>query len=239
MRILLVTLILINVVACQPKNAISEQSNLAEQTDSTTTTDEEINTGASSWAYNKTNGQIMATTPDNKKILLYTDEISGTSDDERKYAIHSSVGPYASVKYEYYFEGGAHPAYGTFYEVMDARSQNLITLLDIFKEEDVFEALLNDGVIQNALYETPSTIDELIEFTDGGCEMLLEENLLESFSFHHIKDDKVAIRIGLTHGCAAARGNLTELGLYLPIPQGEKSWFLAANENKTLAIYLK
>ncbi len=40
----------------------------------------------------------------------------------------------------------------------------------------------------------------------------------------------MAVRIGLSHGCEAARGMLTELGLYLPIPA---AWEVYINNART------
>jgi hypothetical protein len=47
----------------------------------------------------------------------------------------------------------------------------------------------------------------------------LDADMLQNFAFHHVKGDQVAVRIGLSHGCEVARGALTQIGLYLPIPK--------------------
>lgn len=44
--------------------------------------------------------------------------------------------------------------------------------------------------------------------------------------------EKAAIRIGLSHGCEAARGNLTQLGIVLNIPVKLKALLQEANTEK-------
>jgi len=66
----------------------------------------------------------------------------------------------------------------------------------------------------------PATLPELIETlesADTPCEYAFY-GLLTSFAFYDAKDGRVAVRIGLSHGCEVARGNLTQLGIWLDVP---------------------
>ncbi|MOA38312.1 hypothetical protein D3C78_1599830 [compost metagenome] len=56
--------------------------------------------------------------------------------------------------------------------------------------------------------------------------------MLEYFSFHHVKGNQVAVRLGLGHGCETARGSLTVLGMYLPIPPALAPKLAAANKQQ-------
>lgn len=66
--------------------------------------------------------------------------------------------------------------------------------------------------------QDPSDLYSLIEAADGGCEMSFSD-LATSFAFHHRSGDRVIVRFGLTHGCEAMGGNLTQLEVSLPIPE--------------------
>jgi hypothetical protein len=46
----------------------------------------------------------------------------------------------------------------------------------------------------------------------------LPDDFLRHFAFHHVEGNKVAVRIGLSHGAEVWRGHLTQMGLLLPIP---------------------
>jgi hypothetical protein len=70
--------------------------------------------------------------------------------------------------------------------------------------------------------------------TDDPCDMELGWNMLDSFAFHHIEGEKVAVRIGLSNVCSAANGMFTQLGLLMPIPQKLKTLLQEAASRKTL-----
>lgn len=131
----------------------------------------------------------------------------------------SIVGPYISFEVSYYAEGGAHPSYGTFYKVINIINGKRVSLKQLFSKKVLFKTLIADSVIKKALSATPRNLDELFKNADGGCEMFIHESILSSFAFHHIKNNKVAVRIGISHGCEINRGDFTQIGIYLPIPK--------------------
>ena len=136
--------------------------------------------------------------------------------ESSRYDLASLVGPLLSVKESLYWEGGAHPGHLTRMETVNLDTdKSPVLLTDLFPETALLAALLKDRIIQKSLAgQKPKTIRELIQMADGGCEIGFHL-LNESFAFHHIRKDRVAVRIGLSHGCEVMRGNYTELG-YLP-----------------------
>jgi hypothetical protein len=162
--------------------------------------------------------------------------------EEQSYAMRSIVGPYVSFFEEGYGEGGAHPSVALSFHTIRLGEKAAVHLTELFPEAQVVGALVADRVIVKARssQEPATTLAALAAQLDGGCEMDLSAEVLnESFIFHHIDKDKVAIRIGVPHGCEVARGNFTQLGLLLPIPPALKEALVEAEKNHTLGVHLK
>ncbi len=132
----------------------------------------------------------------------------------------SVVGPVASYEEttSWYCPGAAHPSGYTAYVAVDAtRPRARPKLTDWFREEDVRAALLADPVVRRTLAEAevrtpPARLDALVKAlseASPGCEYSFPEDLLSRFAFHHLEGGKVAVRLGLSHGCEVMRGNLT------------------------------
>ena len=64
------------------------------------------------------------------------------------------------------------------------------------------------------------------------CAYGFSEDMLSRYAFHHVSGNRVAVRIGLSHGCEANRGGLTQLGVYLPIPAALSAPLTAAAAGK-------
>ena len=154
--------------------------------------------------------------------------------EKLNYHMLSVVGPYISFKHDYYYEGGAHPAYGIEFNTYNIETESEVSLLDIFKEDDILNALLNDKFIQQFLSKKdPKNLDELFNnlfISDYS----IGKHILNQFSFHHIKEDKIAIRIGITHSNEMARGTFAQVGIYLPIPKDLKNLLINSKNEKTL-----
>jgi len=162
--------------------------------------------------------------------------------EEQTYAMRSIVGPYVSFFEESYGEGGAHPSVALSFHTVRLGEKAAVCLTELFPEAQVVGALVADRVIVKARssQEPVTTLEALAGQLDGGCEMDLSAAVFnESFIFHHIDKDKVAIRIGVPHGCEVARGNFTQLGLLLPIPPVLKEALAEAEKNQTLGVHLK
>lgn len=123
-----------------------------------------------------------------------------------------------------YCEGAAHPYAVQTFRALDMRRQaERAKLTDWFPKAEVYKALMGDRIVQKALGgQKPKTLDALLKALDGyqsdDCAYGFSDDLLTRFAFHHLKGKQVAVRLGLTHGCEVNRGQLTQLGLYLPIP---------------------
>lgn len=140
----------------------------------------------------------------------------------------SVVGSIVSVELTDYMNcpGTAHPSVVTWYSVIDAADPyRTVMLNEFFSERDIFAALMADGIVRKTLAKagsrTPSSLPELIEMlaeSGGECEYYFAVDMLAHFAFHHLEGNRVAVRIGLSHGIEACRGMLTQLGILLPVP---------------------
>ena len=151
--------------------------------------------------------------------------------------ILSIVGPYVSYQgmSDGYTQGTAHPWHVVYFKTKNITTGELVKLTDLFSERDVLKVLLDDTVIKKGLKgRSPKTLDELFQQMAGRCDFYLDWESLSHFVFHHGKGDMVAVRLGLSHGCEAARGKFTQLGFYLPIPQELRSSLLIAEQKGLL-----
>ena len=172
-----------------------------------------------------------------KSKVIYSEEQWDNTESSFAGKILSVVGPYLSYKInsQGYSEGAAHPWHSVYFKTINFVHGKTTQLTDIFNEDDVFQALLSDGVIKKALgNKRPANLNELLQQVDGGCDFSLTKSNLSSFVFHHIKNDRVAIRLGLGHGCEVMRGKFTQLGFYLNIPPHLKKIFTAARSKNLL-----
>ncbi len=169
-------------------------------------------------------------------------------DFQLSYKILSFVGPYLSIQNSEYCDcGGAHPSAAVAFQAIDlsksdASKQPSASLNDVFPEPGILAALEHDKVVAATLsalkIAPPSNLKELVDalkfqsFQVGECDFTFGENLLQNFSFYDVRDDKVAVRIGLPHGSEVCRGQITQLGILLPIPAALSSDLAAAKQKK-------
>jgi len=172
----------------------------------------------------------------NTKIIIYKDKNTKTDAAknngywmEEKFQLLSVVSKYVSFQRTFYSEGGAHPSYGKEFRTVDLdKNGTTVSLKNIFTDKDLFEALMKDKIISTHLSNSPSSLDGLFNVINGGCEMDLSETMLNSFGFHHVNSDSIAIRIGIGSGCETDRGKFIQIGIYLPIPPQLKDAFVKA-----------
>jgi hypothetical protein len=162
--------------------------------------------------------------------------------EEYDFRILSLVGSILTLEQRHYSycEGLPHPSVFTGYHAIDlARTERdgvvenegseilgrEIALTQVFAEEEVVRALLADRLVRKRLAENasqaePTTADALVKQLEGGaeCEYAFEPDMLRRWAIHHVAGDSVAVRIGLSHGCEAAQGKLTQIGIMLKIP---------------------
>lgn len=157
-------------------------------------------------------------------------QMSDCTDYSVTMTLLSVVGSVASYEEttSWYCTGAAHPSgYTTYVAVDAARPGAPAKLTDWFREQDVREALLADPLVRRALAGAhvrtpPARLDALVRALSEAqteCEYSFPEDLLTRFAFHHLEGGKVAVRLGLSHGCEAMRGRLTQIGILLPVPE--------------------
>ena len=160
--------------------------------------------------------------------------MSGCTDYEVTVTLLSVVGSVASYEEttSWYCTGAAHPSAYTTYRAVDAsRPQAPAKLTDWFPEQEVRAALLADPLVRKALTAArvrtpPARLTALVQTLSEApseCEYAFSDDLLTRFAFHHLEGGKVAVRLGLSHGCEVMRGRLTQLGILLPIPERLKA----------------
>jgi hypothetical protein len=151
-------------------------------------------------------------------------------EQSRELSVLSLVGTIVSYQQvdEVSCPGTAHPGAQTRYQTLNlARPDQLSLLPDLFPEASVLKSLLAEPTIRAALRDLkpanpPSTTRQLVALLtqwSGSCAYSFPPDLLSRFAFHHLEGGNVAVRIGLSHGCEAMRGNLYPLGILLPIPK--------------------
>lgn len=160
----------------------------------------------------------------------------------------AKVGPYVQKQtdVEEYCTGMAHPGNSHAYETTNSKTGKHVELTDIFKNEDIYSALMKDKVVQKALNEEnihPKNFEELKEAFHNGVRTpedakgrmidgVLNDDVFSNFAFHHVTGDKIATRILLDPVSEAGRNEMNQLGILLPIPDELKSAFRAADTGK-------
>lgn len=182
---------------------------------------------------------------------------------DQDYTLMSVVGSIISIQDHYYLgcEQTAHPGGESRFIAIDLSKptkgvarraedsdytmpDNVVSLAEIFREEDILRALLADALIKKALASseksgTPKTLAQLLEAFDTGVSVAEDErncfsiskDLLTRFAFHHVEGDKVAVRLGLS-GTGVCRELLTQIGILLPIPESLKPVLTNASAGK-------
>ena len=203
-------------------------------------------TTSTGWRVVVANG-MGAATRSGRTVVLFADE-EETQEDQPEpkgswHRILSAVGSIVSIENSYYYEGGAHPSYGTIWKTVDLEAGESGNLAAIFPEDEILAALRADRIVREAYRggEEPGSLFELIDNLDGGCDMRFSRDMLADYAFHHVREDRVAVRIGLTHGCEVMRGSFTQLGVYLDIPPvlsealdraNVNGWLMETRENR-------
>ena len=170
-----------------------------------------------------------------KKVLFESLVAKSEEDGQSTYEVLSVVGTIISYSNSWYFEGGAHPSYGTTWSSVDLESPST-NLVALFGEQPVYERLMREPLVQSAIagvlaerdaQPMPTNWKELVERADGGCFASMGDSLLTDYHFaYRLGGTLVAVQIGLTHGCEVNRGSFTKLGmLYFPIPDQSKADF--------------
>jgi hypothetical protein len=165
------------------------------------------------------------------------------------YRVLSFVGPYLSVEVGRYCEcGGAHDTAHRRFQAIDLRGTvpertKPLLLTELFPENVILAALKADKAVAAALKEakapTPQNLAALVNAVKyqpvqiKECGYSLSQDFLSEFSLHDFQAGKVAVRISLSHAAEVCRGQMTQIGIELPVP--EESLMLALQAAKTRA----
>ncbi len=152
-------------------------------------------------------------------------------------AVLAVAPPYTSVYTNTENNCYASPAVLLAFATFDLDTGRPVSLLDLFKEQDVFQALKMDPYVKKVLVgQHPTSLDELLDdYGQGkpGCTNLDREGLT-NFALYAVQGDKVAVRLGLPYSPSqTCNFGFDQLGLLLPAPPALLST-LKAGQNKGL-----
>ncbi len=145
----------------------------------------------------------------------------------------SVVGPWVSYEQSSGgYTGGAHPYAHTAYVTEDvAKGKGSFSLLDVFPEKDVLQALKADGFVRKhirdeAEFKKAQTVEAMLQSLDAGEDCVGFQYGLDAVkravAFHHVEGNKVAVRIAFGYDNESCRGSKFVVGVLLPIPASLK-----------------
>ena len=159
-------------------------------------------------------------------VVLYGDpELLDCEDEVLRGRVLSIVGALVSFEtdHSFYCKGAASSRAIRRFQTIDLRTGKEVDIRLLVPDSVLVAALKQNKVIREALELEKVDIEDfpdlysIIESGRGGCEIGFGD-LGTSFAFHHRRGDQIAVKFGLSHGCEAMGGRLTQVGVYLPIP---------------------
>ena len=154
------------------------------------------------------------------------------------YRVLSLVGPYLSVEEAFYCDcGGAHPTATKGIRAIDLRTSKPdqpapLSVTDILPAPEVFSRLASDRMVKAALQNSadpaPKSLTGLLKalqfqsVQSGECSYTFEPDLLRNFAFYNLRAQGVVVRFGLS-AAEVCRGQMTEVGIVVPVPESLKS----------------
>ncbi len=148
------------------------------------------------------------------------------------FQVLSLVGPVLSIEEDDYCDcGGAHPTAGKLFRAIDLKQSHAseavpAQITSLFPAESVLKALLADSVVKKVLPagKKPELLDALVKALAmktvqvGECDYYFPEELLSRFAVFDVKGTQAAVRFSLSHESEICRGQMTQIGVELPIP---------------------
>lgn len=202
----------------------------------TTSSEPDLAPDARTWRFARTGDSLVARTPQGDVVGLAGDEDSQDDPEEGCESQSSSsprslVGGIASwfVSAGGYCPGAAHPWAISSFHTLDVRTGQPASLRDIFSDAQLVAAFREEGVVKKLLDQPLDSLSQIEELHDSNCVLGFSSAMWTTFAFHHLQGDSVAVRVGLSHGCEAARGSFTQLGILLPVPAAWKQALLEAD----------
>jgi hypothetical protein len=181
-------------------------------------------------------------------VLSCRKELLALIADEPKAELDASlepvswVGPVLTVKISQYIHVPmtAHPSMVTYYRTVDLRRPGQpARLTDWVPPQAVLSVLQADLLVKKALKDlggpTPKSVPALGERLSqwsGDCQYGFSPDFADHFAFYQLQGAKTTLRIGLSHGCEAARGMFTLLGVEMPVTPALQGHLQAAATGK-------
>ena len=121
-----------------------------------------------------------------------------------------------------YVPGAMHDWANTTFTTVDMESGKPLALTDVFAKPALYQALMKDRLVQQALGGAkPANFDALVDALDGKMapdeRYQFSRKMFQNFTFDHLEGNQVAVRLAIPYGTQAYRGTLTQLGLLLPM----------------------
>jgi hypothetical protein len=162
------------------------------------------------------------------------------------YRVLSLVGPVLSIEEDDYCDcGGAHPTAGKMFRAIDLPGSQAAKaapeeITSLFPAETVYQALRADSAVKKALPPAakPESLDALVgalafqNVDVGECSYYFPKELLSRFAFFDLQGDRVSVRFSLSHASEICRGQMTQIGIELPVPEGLQASFAAAKAGR-------
>lgn len=161
------------------------------------------------------------------------------------YRLLSAVGPYLSVEEGIYCEcGGAHPTAIKRFRAIDLQhfshgSPSQADLAAVIPMPDVFAALISDPAVSKVLgspapKDLPALLDALQDDTVRvkDCDYRFPDDLLSNFAFYDSRDGNASVRLSLPPAAEVCRGQMTQLGLSVPVSGSLRASLAAAKEGR-------
>lgn len=159
-------------------------------------------------------------------------------DSTTEYTPLSLVGPYLSLQVSEggFWPGMPHPSGTSHFKVIDVRDpQRLLALDELFPPDALRDALVKDPIVAEYLASKPAaprTLAALVselEHASDHDRWFSFLNLLKGFAFYGVAKDGVAVRIGLPPLYDVPPYEITQLGIWLPIPPALRADLEAAD----------
>jgi hypothetical protein len=154
----------------------------------------------------------------------------------------SSVGPYLSLEEAEFCDcGGAHPTAVKRFRSIDLSRPTPAPadLTAIYPVPVILAALRDDPAVSKILPPSkPESLPRLLSTLQDltvkvkDCEYGFNEDLLRSFAFYDLKETSVSVRLSLPAAEEVCRGEMTQLGLPMPIPESLRTQLLDAKNHR-------
>jgi hypothetical protein len=172
-------------------------------------------------------------------VVLFREKRDNQNREGEFYNLLSVVGGVVSYHHSFYYEGGAHPSYGSMFITADLdNNREPADIRKFFEEQLIVKALLEDSLIR--VYMNGIVTDKLVvmlDNIDGDCAINFQP-LPTAWSINTIGEGEAEICFGLPHGCEVMRGNFTTIKVKIPYRESVAADFEEASKSNSTMGYL-